>query len=102
MTVRVFSNAKAAASTKCDPGITSDTHLMCVPSCTYQILFEETLYQNGSDGKPFVDVLKSKGIIPGIKVDKGVVPLPDTDGETTTQVLSDTSHCSTFSIHADD
>lgn len=54
--------------------------------CVLQILFEETLYQNGSDGKPFVDLLKSKGIIPGIKVDKGVVPLPDTDGETTTQV----------------
>ena len=33
-----------------------------------------------------MDILKSKGIIPGIKVDKGVVPLPDTDGETTTQV----------------
>ncbi|EIE25074.1 cytosolic aldolase [Coccomyxa subellipsoidea C-169] len=53
------------------------------------ILFEETLYQSGSDGTPFVDVLKSKGIIPGIKVDKGVVPLPDTDGETTTQGLDD-------------
>ncbi len=33
-----------------------------------------------------MDILKNKGIIPGIKVDKGVVPLPDTDGETTTQV----------------
>ena len=52
-----------------------------------QILFEETLYQEGCEGKPFVDVLKSKGIIPGIKVDKGVVPLAGTDGETTTQVL---------------
>jgi len=61
---------------------------MCQLLCAYQILFEETLYQNGSDGKPFVELLKSKGIIPGIKVDKGVVPLPDTDGETTTQVLT--------------
>ena len=51
-----------------------------------QILFEETLYQPAADGTPFADILKSKGIIPGIKVDKGVVPLPDTDGETTTQV----------------
>merc|ERR1719333_1732712 len=30
------------------------------------ILFEETLYQNDPDGKPFVDVLKANGIIPGI------------------------------------
>ena len=51
-----------------------------------QILFEETLYQPAAAGTPFADILKSKGIIPGIKVDKGVVPLPDTDGETTTQV----------------
>ena len=53
-----------------------------------QILFEETLFQEGSDGKPFVELLKSKGMLPGIKVDKGVVPLPGTDGETTTQVLA--------------
>jgi fructose-bisphosphate aldolase class I len=32
-----------------------------------QILFEETLYQNSSEGKPFVELLKGKGIIPGIK-----------------------------------
>merc|ERR1719401_1024936 len=34
------------------------------------ILFEETLYQDDPDGKPFVDVMKANGIIPGIKVDK--------------------------------
>merc|ERR1719499_1207858 len=39
------------------------------------ILFEETLYQDDPDGKPFVDVMKAKGIIPGIKVDKGLKPL---------------------------
>jgi hypothetical protein len=39
------------------------------------ILFEETLYQNDPDGKPFVDVLKANGIIPGIKVDRGLQPL---------------------------
>eukprot|EP00271_Cylindrocystis_brebissonii_P018110 TRINITY_DN4987_c0_g1_i1.p1 TRINITY_DN4987_c0_g1~~TRINITY_DN4987_c0_g1_i1.p1 ORF type:complete len:358 (+),score=73.82 TRINITY_DN4987_c0_g1_i1:112-1185(+) len=49
------------------------------------ILFEETLYQKAADGKPFVDVLKESGIIPGIKVDKGVVDIAGTDGETTTQ-----------------
>lgn len=39
------------------------------------ILFHETLYQNADDGTPFVELLRSKGIIPGIKVDKGVVTL---------------------------
>lgn len=53
------------------------------------ILFEETLYQNASDGTPFVKMLQGKGIIPGIKVDKGVVPLPGTDGETETQGIDD-------------
>lgn len=49
------------------------------------ILFHETLYQSTKAGVPFVKVLKEKGIIPGIKVDKGVVPLAGTDGESTTQ-----------------
>lgn len=39
------------------------------------ILFEETLYQDSKEGKPFVDCLKEIGIIPGIKVDKGLSPL---------------------------
>ena len=34
------------------------------------ILFEETLFQDTTDGKPMVDVLNAGGIIPGIKVDK--------------------------------
>lgn len=38
-------------------------------------------------GKPFVDVLKEAGVLPGIKVDKGTVELAGTDGETTTQGL---------------
>ena len=50
-----------------------------------QILFEETLYQNDTNGTPFVKILQDKNIIPGIKVDKGVVPLSGTEGETTTQ-----------------
>lgn len=53
------------------------------------ILFDETLYQKTDDGTRFVDVLKSQGIIPGIKVDKGVVPLAGTVGEATTQGLDD-------------
>lgn len=32
------------------------------------IMFEETFYQKTDDGTPFVEVLKKKGIIPGIKV----------------------------------
>ncbi|XP_022340550.1 fructose-bisphosphate aldolase-like [Crassostrea virginica] len=51
------------------------------------ILFHETFYQNAKDGTPFVKILKDKGMIPGIKVDKGVVPLAGTDGESTTQGL---------------
>ncbi|XP_022856187.1 fructose-bisphosphate aldolase, cytoplasmic isozyme-like, partial [Olea europaea var. sylvestris] len=51
------------------------------------ILFEETLYQKTATGKPFVDVLKEGGVLPGIKVDKGTVELAGTNGETTTQGL---------------
>jgi fructose-bisphosphate aldolase class I len=53
------------------------------------ILFHETMYQKTDDGTPFVDVLKKVGIIPGIKVDKGVAPLAGTIGEGTTQGLDD-------------
>lgn len=53
------------------------------------ILFEETLYQKTADGTPFVDVMKAKGIIPGIKVDKGVKPLFGTNGECVTQGIDD-------------
>ena len=45
------------------------------------ILFEETLYQSTKDGKKFVDVMKAQGIVPGIKVDKGLVPLANSNGE---------------------
>jgi len=31
-------------------------------------MFEETLFQKGSDGKLFAETLKTKGILPGIKV----------------------------------
>ena len=36
------------------------------------ILFEETLYQDHKDGESMVDKLEKQGIIPGIKVDKGL------------------------------
>lgn len=53
------------------------------------ILFDETLYQKTDSGVRFTDVLKAQGIIPGIKVDKGVIPLAGTQGEGTTQGLDD-------------
>jgi fructose-bisphosphate aldolase, class I len=51
------------------------------------ILFEETLYQKAADDTPFVDILKKKGIVPGIKVDKGVLPIAGTNNETATHGL---------------
>lgn len=36
------------------------------------ILFEETLHQKSNDGILFPEVLSSKGIVPGIKVDEGL------------------------------
>ncbi|KAJ7960988.1 Fructose-bisphosphate aldolase [Quillaja saponaria] len=56
-----------------------------LPYLSGVILFEETLYQKTSDGKPFVEVLQENNVIPGIKVDKGTVELAGTNGETTTQ-----------------
>jgi fructose-bisphosphate aldolase class I len=53
------------------------------------ILFHETLYQKADDGTPFVKLLEERGIIPGIKVDKGVVPLYGSEDECTTQGLDD-------------
>ncbi|XP_075226840.1 fructose-bisphosphate aldolase-like [Lycorma delicatula] len=51
------------------------------------ILQHETVYQKTSDGTPFIEVLQKKKIVPGIKVDMGVVNLFGSDGETTTQGL---------------
>lgn len=51
------------------------------------IFFHETLFQTADDGTPFPKLVKDRGIVVGIKVDKGVVPLAGTEGETTTQGL---------------
>ncbi len=51
------------------------------------ILFDETIRQSSADGTPFPQLLASKGIIPGIKVDKGAKPLPLAEGETITEGL---------------
>src|SRR5439155_2011970 len=39
------------------------------------ILFDETIRQSGHDGMPFPKLLEQRGVIPGIKVDKGAKPL---------------------------
>ena len=51
------------------------------------ILFEETLHQTTLDGTPFPERLKQLGILPGIKVDKGLTLLPGTREEQITQGL---------------
>ncbi|GDY19091.1 fructose-bisphosphate aldolase [Verrucomicrobiota bacterium] len=51
------------------------------------ILFEETLRQTAADGTPLVEVLTRQGIIPGIKVDKGVKALAGFPGEKITEGL---------------
>ena len=51
------------------------------------IFFDETLRQSTADGTPFSKLLSSKGITPGIKVDKGAKPLAGAPGETVTEGL---------------
>lgn len=51
------------------------------------ILFDETIRQSSPDGTPFPELLASKGVIPGIKVDKGAKPLALSEAETVTEGL---------------
>jgi len=51
------------------------------------ILYEETLKQKSLAGVPLPQLLTAQGIVPGIKVDKGTVPLPRFSGEKLTQGL---------------
>lgn len=51
------------------------------------ILFEETFTQTDEHGTPIVKLFADKGIIPGIKVDKGLVDLANTENEKVTQGL---------------
>ena len=53
------------------------------------ITFEETLQTRMNGERLLTDLLRDKGIIVGIKTDKGVTPLAGTDGETVTQGLDD-------------
>ncbi|HEY7167499.1 MAG TPA: class I fructose-bisphosphate aldolase [Candidatus Binatia bacterium] len=51
------------------------------------ILYDETIRTATSDGTPFPKVLEKKGILPGIKVDKGPVDIPFFPGEVVTEGL---------------
>ena len=51
------------------------------------ILFDETIRTSASDGTPFAQLLSKKGIMPGIKVDKGPVDIPGFPGEVVTEGL---------------
>src|ERR1700682_5470744 len=48
------------------------------------ILYDETIRQNAKDGTPLVKLIAQAGALPGIKVDKGVKPLPNCPGEVVT------------------
>jgi len=51
------------------------------------ILYDETIRQNAKDGTPLVKVIEKAGSLPGIKVDKGLKPLPFCPGEVVTEGL---------------
>src|SRR5574340_872152 len=51
------------------------------------ILFDETLRQSTRDGVPFAKLLADRGIVPGIKVDKGAKPLALFPGNKVTEGL---------------
>jgi fructose-bisphosphate aldolase class I len=51
------------------------------------ILFDETFWQTGTDGQAFRVAMKNNGVLPGIKVDKGLLDLPGFPGEKVTQGL---------------
>lgn len=51
------------------------------------ILFEETFTQTDDHGTPIPELFAQKGIVPGIKVDKGLIELDNTEKEQVTQGL---------------
>lgn len=51
------------------------------------ILFDETFNQATDNGQSFRDYLKDHSVLPGIKVDKGLIDLPGFTGEKITQGL---------------
>jgi fructose-bisphosphate aldolase class I len=51
------------------------------------ILYDETIRQAADDGTPFPELLTSKGVVPGIKVDTGAHDLAGFPGEKVTEGL---------------
>ena len=51
------------------------------------ILYDETIRQKSSGGTPLAEVLRSQGIVPGIKVDTGAEPLAGSPEEKVTEGL---------------
>jgi len=51
------------------------------------ILYDETIRQRADDGTPFPELLASKGVVPGIKVDTGAKELALHPGEKVTEGL---------------
>jgi fructose-bisphosphate aldolase class I len=51
------------------------------------ILYDETIRQRADDGTPFAELLASRGIVPGIKVDTGAQDLALHPGEKVTEGL---------------
>lgn len=53
------------------------------------IFFDETFWQKTDDGTDFKEALAQKGILPGIKVDQGLIDLPGFPNEKLTKGLDD-------------
>ncbi len=51
------------------------------------IMYDETIRQKSAGGTPLGEVLSSRGILPGIKVDSGAKPLAGCPGESVTEGL---------------
>jgi fructose-bisphosphate aldolase class I len=51
------------------------------------IFYDETFWQLTDDGKPFRELIAEAGILPGIKVDEGLIDLPGFPGEKLTKGL---------------
>jgi fructose-bisphosphate aldolase class I len=70
----------------------SDAMSKCISGV---ILYDETIRQKAKDGTPLVKLIEKAGSIPGIKVDKGVQPLPNCPGEVITEGLDGPASAST-------
>ena len=52
------------------------------------ILYDETIRQSTKKGVPFAKLLEKKGVLVGIKVDEGLIPMPGSPEEYITQGLN--------------